>query len=664
MHVLRAIPNVCWSCIRAILFNPIVGKELRVSARRRRTYWLRGVYLTFAVVVMLLAWWTIVQAGDGGVMMLFDESEGRASQLQARSLVGRQLSVVLGWTQLLAFILLSPVLTSSAISDEIEDRTLHVLLITPLTSFQIVTGKVLSRLAHVFLLVLLSIPLLLAMRLYGGFDLLQLMQIELLCLASSIFGASVGLLMSCWEKKAWRAVAMSYFWIGLWWLALPIAFLVGCRLLIETDWFSHLGWVDESVAVEWMTFATGAFVPIAGMAYLTEDLVTGGMPDMVGASPTLCLTSLAVHVVFSLLLMYLSVVLVRRRGSLTEEENGSRSKRKAAKRNEVEHVVGVPSREHHDHHDAEAAAESSRGGARWAVVRWAHAMVERLDPLVLREMQTRLFRRRWERIVALSAVGLLLVWFYVWGKPWDYPEANLAVIWTGILLALILSAVLSALPITSEKQSRTWEPLLCTPAQPARILLSKLAGVWCKAALPLLFVGLHLFLFLPSRFVSSTVLIHAVMLGVMCVLLSSTSGLCCSMLCRRTGTALMLNLGVLFLAWIILPMMASAVMVLWLDGEGRAYTVVTSAVLWLNPLYWMGTVLGPGVFDFAGHYHYEVDIPELSLSGMEMTLVLLIPFALSLIVSASVLSLCVLMFDRLTGRPTRGPLRFSRFALS
>src|SRR2546423_5763821 len=142
-------------------FGPIFGKELRTTARRKRTYWLRFLYL-LALFLVLLG----VYSGA---------SRGRASasvseRAQQEAELGGYFFMAFAMFSIFALGLISPILTATAVSSERQSKTLHVLLMTPITSWQIITGKRFSRLLAALTLIGLSLPVLAVVRLLGGVE--------------------------------------------------------------------------------------------------------------------------------------------------------------------------------------------------------------------------------------------------------------------------------------------------------------------------------------------------------------------------------------------------------------------------------------------------------------------------------------------------------------
>src|SRR3954447_5150428 len=104
--------------IRALSpFGPIFGKELRVTARRKRSYALRVFYLAALLLVLAMVW---AQTRE-----IYGPANA-AARAQAQEQMGREFfgSFVVFTT--LAMLAIGPVLTATAISSERLGRTLNV----------------------------------------------------------------------------------------------------------------------------------------------------------------------------------------------------------------------------------------------------------------------------------------------------------------------------------------------------------------------------------------------------------------------------------------------------------------------------------------------------------------------------------------------------------
>lgn len=147
----RVWPGLGW------LTGPIFGKELRVSSRRRRNYWLRSMYVLLLTIFITVVWISVV------------EYHGNAALQQSRTAVaGKQIVMTTVLFQFLATQVLAVIMLSTAISDEVYHRTLGLLMTTPINSLQIVMGKVLSKLIQLLLLLGIALPVLAIVRVFGG----------------------------------------------------------------------------------------------------------------------------------------------------------------------------------------------------------------------------------------------------------------------------------------------------------------------------------------------------------------------------------------------------------------------------------------------------------------------------------------------------------------
>src|SRR2546421_266235 len=118
-------------------FGPIFGKELRTTARRKRTYFLRVLYLGTLFLVMMLVYTETAGRMTGNVSV--------AERAQRGAELGAAFFGAFGMFSIYALAIISPILTATAIGSERLGRTLNVLLMTPITTWQIVAGKLFSR---------------------------------------------------------------------------------------------------------------------------------------------------------------------------------------------------------------------------------------------------------------------------------------------------------------------------------------------------------------------------------------------------------------------------------------------------------------------------------------------------------------------------------------
>ena len=114
------------------LTGPIFDKELRISSRRKRNYFLRAVYLLILLITVALIWAEEVSSRSNSVVY----------QTSRMSRVGLTITGVVVIVQFYLAQIISVVMLSNSISDEIYRKTLGVLMSTPITSLQIIAGKI------------------------------------------------------------------------------------------------------------------------------------------------------------------------------------------------------------------------------------------------------------------------------------------------------------------------------------------------------------------------------------------------------------------------------------------------------------------------------------------------------------------------------------------
>jgi ABC-type transport system involved in cytochrome c biogenesis permease component len=180
---------------------PIVGRELRVRARKASTYWFRVSAATTAVLLVLLMNLTM---GDN----------------TSSAAMGSAIFNVLAWAALFLCLLAGMINTCDCVSQERREGTLGLLFLTDLKGFDIVFGKLaVTSLNAVFALIaifpLLAIPLLL-----GGLGVDELIRV-LLTLGNAMFlSLAIGMAVSTISVKERRALtatvlAVLFFTIGL-----------------------------------------------------------------------------------------------------------------------------------------------------------------------------------------------------------------------------------------------------------------------------------------------------------------------------------------------------------------------------------------------------------------------------------------------------------------
>jgi ABC-2 type transport system permease protein len=183
----------------ARLFGPIFDKELRVSCRKKRNYWLRSAYVVILAVFILYMWFSVIGVRNSGTSIY---------QVSRQSQIGKQAIIGIVWFQFVVAQILAIIMLSSSISDEVRTGTLNVLMTTPINSFQIVTGKLFSILLQVLILLTVSMPLLAIIRIFGGIPWQFVVSSFWVTLVAIIFAGSLSLLFSTIYRNAYHVIVL------------------------------------------------------------------------------------------------------------------------------------------------------------------------------------------------------------------------------------------------------------------------------------------------------------------------------------------------------------------------------------------------------------------------------------------------------------------------
>ncbi|HWI57484.1 MAG TPA: ABC transporter permease, partial [Bacillota bacterium] len=166
---------------------PIVGRELRVAARRRSTYWLRT---GAALLVMAIGTWVF--------LMMQHESPRQIAQVLFGILTG---GAVL-------YALLSGLRsTADCLSEEKREGTLGLLFLTDLKGYDVVFGKLAATSLSAFYGVLAVMPMLAIPLLLGGLTPSEFGRMTLVALNALFFSLTAGIFVSSQSRSAQRAVS-------------------------------------------------------------------------------------------------------------------------------------------------------------------------------------------------------------------------------------------------------------------------------------------------------------------------------------------------------------------------------------------------------------------------------------------------------------------------
>lgn len=215
-------------------FLPIVGRELRVTARRGATFWLRsGVVLA---VLFAAAWVLLIQRDDSSAE------------------VGKTLFYLLTGAAQLYCLAAGLRFTADCLSEEKREGTLGLLFLTDLKGYDVVIGKLVANSLNAFYGMLAVVPVMGLPLLMGGVTIGEFGRLTLVLVNTLFFSLAAGMLASAWMKTTRGAVGVALLSI--------LFFTIGLPLLIQwVFWKVTPGYPDPS----WCYLTSPIFSYVAGI---------------------------------------------------------------------------------------------------------------------------------------------------------------------------------------------------------------------------------------------------------------------------------------------------------------------------------------------------------------------------------------------------------------
>jgi ABC-type transport system involved in multi-copper enzyme maturation permease subunit len=212
-------------------------------------------------------------------------------------------------------------------------------------------------------------------------------------------------------------------------------------------------------------------------------------------------------------------------------------------------------------------------------------------------------------IIGLTAtIVALLITYAICSKTRCLDADSTHVLYTllFILIGLIITVVLSATSITSEKESRSWPILLATSMDDRQILLGKALAVF-RRCLPIwLLLAGHVMLFVLAKYIHLIVIVHLFVLVAWLVVFVTGSGLYFSASFKRTTSAVVASLALALLLWAIIPMLLGLVTIITRD-KGPA-----EVCMWANPMVQAVVIVGGA----CGRYSARAGLAGLEYHGL------------------------------------------------
>ena len=234
-----------------IKLNPIVKKDLKVTARSMRLSW--GLFAYEAILAMaFLLVLVIIQENSYGFY-----SYGNVYSDMV------YIFPVIAIVQVCIVALIVPIITASSISGEKERQTFDIMLTTCMSPLAIVVGKVTSAVIRILFFVVGSLPIMALSFVVGGLKWSSLFYYILSIILLAIISGSIGILCSAFSRKTITAVIMSF---GVYSLVYGMTFLPLLIKMFLTNG-DHGG---ESML--FLLFNPGVFFEEFFMHLLTNDM--------------------------------------------------------------------------------------------------------------------------------------------------------------------------------------------------------------------------------------------------------------------------------------------------------------------------------------------------------------------------------------------------------
>ncbi|MDY7011290.1 MAG: ABC transporter permease subunit [Planctomycetota bacterium] len=524
------------------LTGPVFGKELRIVSRRRRHYLLRFAYLAMLSIFVVITWISVVEYSGGTAASRYKMSDA------GKAIVG-----TISWFQFLALQLIAVILMSTSISEEVRNGTLGVLMTTPVTSLQIVAGKLLSKLLHLTILLLISLPLLAIVRVFGGVPLGYVIGSGCITLTAAMFAGAIAMFFSTIFRKAYASIL----------LTLAVGFVLHFLLPSILSMFMMVIAIaggGESIVSFYVHIN-----PFASMMFYTMEMANSGRAGGLWFFwPVHCLFML----VLTGVIVMLCVRLVRR-ASVKKAFSLGRAVRVSTvavappapmPMPVVQAAATMPPAFAAPLAPPPIPAQVPTPPTRTVIIQSKPIRRITGSPIVWKKLRAPMLPGKILRIIAIIlTLGLILLTYSLVGAlgGLKYAEAHASYGVIFVLLGIVTTAVFAATSISSEKESRTLPILLTTPLGDWHIIGASVLEV-LRRSLPIwLFLVGHMLIFTLVGYLHPIILLHILMLIVWLVAFLTGTGLYFSSRFKRTTPAVVMNLGLALAIWAVIPWVVS-----------------------------------------------------------------------------------------------------------
>lgn len=563
-----------------LVFNPVFHREMRSTSRNAWTFYNRLVVMLVLLLVAGLTYWGVSDNLTG------NNAGTGVARIEALQRIAPELFSPLAWIQFAVIIFIAQSLTAPAINQERQRRSFPTLAVSPLTAGQIVFGTLAARMTQVLILSMVILPVLLALRVFGGLETVTILGVAVVTLAAGVLAGSLGILCSVLSKRPSGASALAMGLMVLVCVGPPLVFAMWFRL---TNTTGALWWILLSPAAAMAVSMYGLPRGVFGLGPEWVPLVCAGI--MLGMALVSCLLATAL----------LRPLILREAVTEGHVTSGKRSRRATVAPDAPPTLT-----------DTTGAPLVPLGAvlpeATEAVMHERSREVSD-HPVLWRELRQAVFTSARRRVIMLALLAIAVVWVHVvYGIGTESTVIGLTM--SIAIVFLIIATSAGAGSITGEVEARTWPVLLTTPLTARQVLAGKVAGtlrrLWIAPAAILLIQGAGVLLGTVHILFP---IITALALGGAAALLSAT-GVVFSLMARKTSSAGSLNFLFAAMLWIgslVLIGTVSAII-----GTRGGPPAVFGVALAMNPVALIGIASEAMVSNYGRFRLNRLELPGLA----------------------------------------------------
>jgi ABC-type transport system involved in multi-copper enzyme maturation permease subunit len=497
-NILTQLMDLLW------LGGPIFSKELIISSKRRRNYFIRFAYPALLGTFLVYVWINVYHLGS---------SSSTIYQISQMARVGNYVSTAIIWFQFIVVQVLAVSMLSTAIGGEIYHKTLGVLMTTPISSFQIVMGKLLSRLFQLLLIIAISLPVLSIIRVLGGVQWNYILSGICITITASIFAGSLSLYFSIYNRQSHLVISRTLLICFLIYAGPLIAYAIlqslnytfFSNLIVEL----HLFFINPFLQMLKASSSRIPVLPIMLISWQFHCLIMLGLSAAVILWSSICVRKVGLRQITGQAGLF-----------LTRKERKIADKKLRDSYNETK-------------------VSGKIRDIKWHPVIWR----EIANPLIKQNRIATIFSIILSLIFLVIAYGLCIYHEVLGNKV-----THTVFILVYFFIVLIRTTTFASTSITSEKETRSWPILLTSPLSEKEIAYGKIFGSCIRAWPYWLILITHIVVFSLVGIISLYVFIPLMLVMLSSVLLVSASGVMFSSICKRSSTSSAMN-TIAFLAF-------------------------------------------------------------------------------------------------------------------